>query len=85
MTDTGPARIAPRRPRGDIDQVDTAAASADEARARAERFRMRFGYVLLGAAAICLCCAAWLLHSAPAALLPAATALAAAGWDAARG
>ena len=50
-----------------------------------DRLGPRLGYVLLALSAVCLCAAAWLMHSPAAALIPAAGALAAAGWDAARG
>lgn len=61
------------------------ATEPDETTPAADRLGPRLGYVLLGLSAVCLCLAAWLMHSAPAALIPAAGALAAAGWDAARG
>jgi len=75
------ARIARRRPRRGDPPTDP---DGDKALEAAERFRMRLGYVLLAASAVCLCLAAWLMHSAAAALIPAAAAFGMAGWDAAR-
>ena len=83
MTDTGPGRLAPRRRRGEP-PADTGD-DDDDGQVAAERAAARIGYVLLGASAVCWCLAAWLMHSPPAALIPAATALAAAGWDVVRG
>ena len=68
---------------------EPAAETSDEDRLAAERrflrFRRRLGYGLLAASALCLCAAAWLMHSPATALLPASAALGMAGWDAARG
>ena len=82
---TDPERLAPRRLRRGEPPTGPDPDSGDVVDRAAERLRMRLGYSLLAGSAVCLCLAAWLMHSAPAALIPAATALAAAGWDAARG
>lgn len=84
----GRVAIGRRRAVAAVSDDTATATDSDDAYAAARefaRFGRRLGYVLLGLSAVCLCLAAWLMHSAPAALVPAAGALAAAGWDAARG